>query len=286
MDWRTVEKIDAHIHILPDAVIAANQGVDDPYVLAGGIDEYVRLMDEYKIEKAVIMPFNDPFLMSMEFTISAVHRNLMDFAARFPGRFLLFADVDVRNSAEETLAELRRVMATGAFSGIKLHPSNTGLPLDCSYFDDVFSYAEENGIPVEIHSYPKDNAPEDLCSPQRLHQVLLKHPDLRVSVAHLGGFQFSDLYNENVWVNISAILPDLVTRLGLAETNRILRQFGVQRLIFGSDYPGSRCLEFGQIYPTYFDILDQMDFSDAERKAICRDNILMFLKITMESPSM
>lgn len=49
MDWRTVEKIDAHIHILPDAVIAANQGVDAPYILARGVDECVLLMDKHKV---------------------------------------------------------------------------------------------------------------------------------------------------------------------------------------------------------------------------------------------
>lgn len=49
MDWRTVEKIDAHIHILPDAVIAATQGVDAPYILARGVDECVLLMDKHKV---------------------------------------------------------------------------------------------------------------------------------------------------------------------------------------------------------------------------------------------
>lgn len=282
-DWKSTPKIDAHIHILPDAVIAANQGVDDPYILAGGIDEYVHLMDENNITHAIVMPFNDPFLMSMEFSISAVHQNLMDFQKRYPTRFLLFADIDVRNSIEDTLTELSRVMASGAFSGIKIHPANTDMPLDCSYYDAVFSYAEVNRIPVEIHSYPKENAPEDVCSSQRLHQVLVKHPSLRVSVAHLGGFQFSDLYNENVWVNISAVLPDLVARFGVEEANRILRKFHIDRLIFASDYPGSRCLDFGGIYPRYFEILDKMDFTASELEKICTQNILRFLNIVSES---
>lgn len=187
MDWRKIDKIDAHIHILPDEVIAVNQGVDDPYVLAGGVGEYVRLMNENNMTKVIIMPFNDPFLMSLEFNIVAVHQNFMDFQKRYPNRFLLFADVDVRNSIKDTLTELHRVMSFDAFSGIKIPLSNTDMPLDCPYFDAIYSYAEENTIPIEIHSYPRDNLPE------------------------------------NVWVNISAILSDLVSRMGVSEANKVLR---------------------------------------------------------------
>lgn len=279
MDWRRIEKIDAHIHILPDTVIAANQGADDPYVLAGGIDECVRVMDKHNITKAVIMPFNDPFLMSMEFNIAAVHQNLMDFQKRYPDRFLLFADVDVRNSIEETLAELHRVMPSGAFAGIKVHPDNTNMPLDCPYFDAIYSYAEENHIPIEIHSYPRDNSPENVCSPSRLHGVLSKHPSLRVSVAHLGGVQFTDLFDENVWVNISAVLPDLVSRMGVGEANKALRRFGIDRLIFATDYPQAFGAVMENIYETYFDILNQMDFTEDEAEKIACGNIGKILNI-------
>lgn len=276
--WKQVPKIDGHIHILPEAVIDANQGVEDGFVLAGGMEEYVRRMEENNITQAVVMPFNDPFLMSMEFTVSAVHRNLMEYQKRYPGRFLLFADIDVRNDIADTLALLREAMSTGAFSGVKIHPANAGLDLDCDYFDAVFAYVEENNIPVEIHSYPKEEDLADVCAPRRLEKVLEKHPALRVSVAHLGGFQFEALVGKNVWVNISAILPELVRRLGVEEANRILRRFGTDRLIFATDYPDSRSLAFDGIYPAYFEILDSMDFSEAERRAICQENILRFLK--------
>lgn len=277
MDWRTVEKIDAHIHILPDAVIAANQGVDDPYILAGGIDECVRLMDKHHITKAIIMPFNDPFLMSMEFTISAVHQNLMDFGKRYPGRFLLFADVDVRNTIEETLAQFDSVMASGAFVGMKIHPTNTGMPLDCPYFDAIYSYAEENHIPVEIHSYPRNHSAENVCSPSRLQRVLSKHPSLRVSVAHLGGVQFAELFCVPVWANLSGVLPDLVSHMGVGEANKVLRRFGSDRLIFATDYPQASGVAMEHIYETYFDSLNQMDFTDDEIENIAHRNIERFL---------
>ena len=51
-------------------------------------------MRENNIERAVIMPFNDPFLMSMAFSVDAVHRNLFEMKRCCPGRFYAFADID------------------------------------------------------------------------------------------------------------------------------------------------------------------------------------------------
>ncbi len=41
-------------------------------------------MRENNIERAVIMPFNDPFLMSMAFSVDAVHRNLFEIPEILP----------------------------------------------------------------------------------------------------------------------------------------------------------------------------------------------------------
>ena len=70
VDWRTIKKIDAHIHILPDAVHEANPDSEDAWVYAD-LHKYHTRMDGLGIEKAVIMPLNDPWLMSMEFTIDS-----------------------------------------------------------------------------------------------------------------------------------------------------------------------------------------------------------------------
>lgn len=104
--------------------------------------------------------------------------------------------------------------------------------------------------------------------------MLKKYPKVRVSIAHLGGFQFNELIGTDVYVNISAILPDLVDRYGIEETNKILRSFGVEKLVFATDYPDNRKLKPEDIYDCYFEILDHMDFSHGEIKIICRDNAI------------
>ena len=55
VDWRTIKKIDAHIHILPDDVHEANPDSEDAWVHAADLHKYCGMMDTLGIEKAIIM---------------------------------------------------------------------------------------------------------------------------------------------------------------------------------------------------------------------------------------
>lgn len=73
-------------------------------------------------------------------------------------------------------------------------------------------------------------------------------------------------------VDISFTIVDLVELYGIKITNNILRKFGVDRLIFGTDFPECD-------YQKYFDILDQMDFTQDEINEIAYKNISNILNL-------
>lgn len=275
-DWRTVSKIDAHIHLMPPDVIAANQGYGDKFADYGSVSDYYRLMEQYHIEAAFIMPFNDPYMLSMDFQAETVHRNLLAMCGS--GRLFCFADIDLRRDLSDTIRILEDALREDAFLGIKIHPSNAAYPVDGAYYRRIFDWAAETDTPVEIHSYPRAHLDDDVCSPARIRRIREDYPALRICAAHLGGFQFEALYDCDVYANLSAVLPDLVNNYGIAGTNEILRRFGTDRLIFATDYPDSRCLKPEEIYDRYFEMLGQMDFSQEEAEGICRRNVLRFLK--------
>ncbi|MCD8075921.1 MAG: hypothetical protein LUF27_13010 [Lachnospiraceae bacterium] len=55
MDWKTVKKIDAHVHLLPAETLEWIDGVwkqADPTV-------YLELMKKYHVEKALLVPINE-----------------------------------------------------------------------------------------------------------------------------------------------------------------------------------------------------------------------------------
>lgn len=277
VNWKEIPKIDAHIHLLPEDVIRANSGYGDPFVDNGSVNDYMNIMTAYNIECAFIMPFNDPCMLSMDFTVETVHSNLFQMMSHAPAKFYCFADVDIRKDISHTLGELERVLRKKEFIGIKLHPTNTCYPIDGAYYDQIFQYANENGILTEIHSYPREHLPDDVCSPSRIKRILSKYPNLRLSVAHLGGFQLEEFQGVRAYFNISAILPDLVARFGIAQANQVLRLIGVDQLVFATDYPDSRCLNADEIYEKYFEILSKMDFSEEEAAQICRQNALKMI---------
>lgn len=54
---------------------------------------------------------------------------------------------------------------------------------------------------------------------------------------------------------------------------KILRSFGVDRLLFATDYPDNRHLPPGEIYAAYFDILNRMNFTEEEAVKIAYTNM-------------
>ena len=274
VDWKKIPKIDAHIHLLPQDVIDANKGYSDRFVDFGDYDSYLNLMEKYNIEIAFIMPFNDPYMLSMNFKVDTVNNNLIDICAKSKNKLFCFADIDIRNDIKTTINELERIIKKKEVLGVKIHPSNTGYPIDGIYYDEVFKWANDNNILVEIHSYPRENLIDDVCSPLRIKNIKKKYPNLRLSIAHIGGLQYEELINLDLYVNISAILTDLVERYGIEKTNKILRKFDINKLIFASDYPDNRKIEPTEIYNKYFEILQQMDFTQDEAEKICKYNVL------------
>ena len=274
VEWRTIKKIDAHIHILPDCVHEANPDSEDVWVYAD-LHKYRTMMDGIGIEKAVIMPLNDPWLMSMEFTIDAVHKNLYEMKQRYPGKFYAFADIDTRNTPAESVNAIRKAIQEYGLDGIKIHPNNTGVDLDSEYNRPIFDFAQEHRIPVAIHSYP--NSESDRSSAYRIINILGQYPELTIIVSHMGAYQWEQLLSTRAYVDISAILPDYVRTYGIERTNEILRMFGVGRLIFATDYPDNRFLQPEEICGSYFDILSQMDFTQKEAEQIACGNIVKIL---------
>lgn len=276
VDWRTLKKVDAHIHILPDVVHEANPDSDDVWIHAD-LNKYRSMMDVLNIEKAVIMPLNDPWLMSMEFTISDVHKNLYKMKQRYPGKFYAFADIDTRNVPAVSVEAICKAIDEYSLDGIKLHPNNTGVALDSEYNQAIFTFAQEHNVPVAIHSYP-DSA-DDPGAAMRIVKVLEQYPKLTVIISHMGAYQWEQLLPTRAYMDISAILPDYVRTCGIRKTSEIMRKFGADRLIFASDYPDNRLLQPEEIYDSYFDILGQMDFTQAEAEMIAYGNIEKILSV-------
>ena len=279
MDWRSIKKIDAHVHVLPPERLRLFKAQpEDPWSHAG-IDEYLRVMDEYNVERALLMPANDGRLYCS--CADDTNRWLGDIQRQYPGRFFAFADV-LREGAyffEDTPDVLENAVRRYGLKGLKLHPSNLAIDADSLELVPVLRKAAELGVPVAVHSYPCRVGFHDNCAPDRINRVIQIFPDVTFITAHMGGMKWQDAINGCGYVDISAVLPELVRLYGIEQTNRILRRFGTDRLIFATDYPDVRFTKPDEVYETYCDILNRMDFTQQEAEQIAYGNIARILGI-------
>jgi len=272
MSWLTHRKIDAHVHVLPGeraAQFLVNEGPEAPWSQCG-VEDYLRRMDRYQIEKALLLPTNDQYMYFQD--PSETNRFLGGLVRKYPDRFFAFADVVASGAyfIEQTPCILEEAVQEYGLSGLKIHPTNLHMDADDLRLVPVLRKAAELGVPVMFHANPCRLGFHDNCAPDKINRMIQVFPDLEIITAHLGGMKWPDAVSGCTWVDMSYILPKLAALYGIEQTNRILRAFGPERLIFGTDFPDGD-------YDVYFEILDRMDFTGEEIDRIAWKNITKLL---------
>ena len=271
--WKKCKKFDAHVHVLPAeraAQFLEGEGPEAPWSQCSA-DDYLRRMDRCGIEKALLAPANDQYLYYQD--PRETNRFLGELVRAHPDRFHAFADVTASGAyfIEQTPWILEEAVQEYGLSGLKLHPTNLHMDADDLRLVPVLRKAAELEVPVMFHANPCRLGFHDNCAPDRINRMIQIFPDLNIITAHLGGMKWPDAVTGCTWADMSYILPKLTGLYGIEQTNRILRAFGPDRLLFGTDFPEGD-------YDVYFDILDQMDFTDEEIEKIAWKNTAGLLK--------
>lgn len=277
MDWRTIRKIDAHVHVIPEKRLAEQRKKPGSAWAIASPDEYIRAMDRFNVAHAILMPINQAGLYcDTADETNAWHAELL---RRYPGRFYAFADVRAEGAAffEDAPLALERAVTDYGLCGLKLHPSNLNMDIDCLQMVPVLRKAAELNIPVTVHSNPCRSGFHDNCAPDRINRMIQIFPDVTFITAHMGGMKWPDAVTGCTFVDISGNLISLVNLYGIEQTKRILHRFGAERLIFATDWPDVWFSAPESICETYCDILNRMDFTEAEAEKIAYGNIAAIL---------
>ena len=189
---------------------------------------------------------------------------------------------------EDCYGELSRVAENG-IKGIKIHPVYQGLNVDDERYARILRFAGELGLIVMIHAgwdigFPGD----DSALPERIARVL-DVCDCRVILAHMGGWrcwnESAELFagRENVYVDTAFSLGRFYPNddgyyhsdnecemLNDDEFVKMIRDFGSERVIFGTDSPWASQKECVKEFMS-------LCLSDGERKNILYDNAVRLL---------
>jgi hypothetical protein len=174
------------------------------------------------------------------------------------------------------LREIDRVAAAGA-AWLKLHPNTQRFDVADPAVTRAVRLAAENRLPVLFDAY----SPWDANQPGKFVNLATEVPESRLILAHAHGPGFPQLlvydvlarypwWRRNVWTDISVTGPLLAGGPFAEQFTWVLRKFGADRVVFGSDYPLDDPMAAVRAVAS-------LGFTDEEQAAILHDNAAVLL---------
>jgi predicted TIM-barrel fold metal-dependent hydrolase len=224
--------IDIHTHAWPDAV--AEKAV--PTLMSKGtltafydgtVAGLVADMDRCGVDVSVLQPVaTKPSQVASinDWAASMASSRIVPFGAMHP-------------DVEDASAEVARMASLG-LRGMKLHPEHQSFAPDEPRLAPIYEAAIEHDMTILFHA-GHDEFHETLRgTPESFAAVLEGFPELRLVLAHLGGYR--------VWNHVAEVLVgrdvylDTAYTLGHlpdADFVEIVHAHGAERVLFGSDGP-------------------------------------------------
>jgi predicted TIM-barrel fold metal-dependent hydrolase len=258
-----VRIVDAHCHIYPDKIAAkAVESVGRFYGLEmRGEGSVTNLLASQKqagitaslVHSVALRAGNVQSINDFIAEQARLHPSLIGFAT-------------MHQDFEDVEAEVERCVALG-LKGFKLHPDSQGVDADDPRLMRLYGIIEGR-LPLILHcgDYRWDNS-----HPRRIKEILHSFPRLVLNAAHFGGWSLYDLAveyleDENCFMDLSSAS----VYLGPRRTTELIRLYGADRILFGSDYPMWSPAEEVERFMGN-------DLSDAEREQICWHNAERFI---------
>ena len=282
--------IDAHVHTYPTSQIGLQATAGTAFSgCAGTVQELLGLMAVGGIDKAVMLnmtpvaDMREAALARGEGPYEEVARQMIERmkrrnawtcqVAREHPSLVPFISLDPSMGPDDAVAEIRRRAQEGA-CGIKLHPSGQRFsPTDRNLWP-AYAEAEALGLPVVSHGgiFPLDTESSEHSRPRAFTRVLQAFPRLTLVLAHLGeGYLEESLAMAakypNLFFDCSAAVSGTVQPPSLSddEAADVIRRLGVDRVLFGSDWPWFHPLRDRER-------IEALPFSDSEKGLILGEN--------------
>lgn len=224
--------IDIHTHAWPDPVAAkAVPALTAKGTLTafydGTIGGLLAAMDGTGVQVSVVQPVA---------TKPGQVRGINDWAAAV-GSERLVAFGAMHPDVEDPAAEIARMAAMG-LRGLKLHPEHQGFAPDEPRMATIYEAAIAHDMTIFFHAGADELHDTLRGTPASFVKVLDGFPELRVVLAHLGGFRVWNqvaevLVGRNVYLDTAYTLGHLPD----ADFVEIVHAHGAERVMFGSDGP-------------------------------------------------
>lgn len=242
--------IDFHTHTFPDSIapkaLAKLQGASHTQAFSDATVAGLQAdMAQRGIDFSVVLPVA---------TNAEKVPHMNDSSVAMSGQGPLIHFGAMHPEFEGWKAELDRIKALG-LKGIKIHPVYQGVDIDDIRYLRILERCAELGLIVVAHSGDDIGFPGVVrCDPVRSRKALEQVPDVKLVLAHMGGWKNWEIVAENLadtgcYIDtafslgqIDALQVGYYTEeerqllSGEAFTN-LVRAFGADRVLFGTDSP-------------------------------------------------
>ena len=138
-------------------------------------------------------------------------------------------------NSDDLRGDVEHLISLG-LKGVKLHPDIQNFKVDDYRCLKIYELCEEFGLPILMHTGDKRY---DNSNPNRLIPILEIYDHLVIIGAHFGGWSIWEEASHvlcdipNLYVDCSSAMPWISDE----KTVEIIRRYGAQRVLFGTDYP-------------------------------------------------
>ena len=185
--------------------------------------------------------------------------------------------------------ELSRIAALG-LKGIKLHPVYQDVDFDDMRYLRILDRAGELGLIIVTHSGLDIGYPGvERCSPQMILNAVKQVGQVKLVLAHMGGWrQWAAaeelLVGQSVWFDTSFSAGEIapledgyysqeeLPMLDKSDFLRMIRRFGTDRVLFGTDSPWSD-------QKASLDLIRALPLENAEKDAVLGGNARRLLQL-------
>jgi len=285
--------IDAHVHTFktPEIGLQALSGAGQSG-LCGTTDELLDAMDAAGIDKAVqanVTPARSMYDAAMaqipdEERSSAKGPIIEKIAGRVKRRNEWTCKLARENSRLIPLISVDPLMGGDALvdemvdkanrfdvKGLKIHPAEGRYFPDDPSFQPAFETAQRLNLPVLTHG-GNFAADQPYTRPENFRKILEDYPDLILVIAHMGSGYLDESLAlarkySNVYFDTSTVITGVEGHNPLPDDDlvELIRKIGIDRVMFGSDYPW---FHPGKDLKRFLDL----GFDDDEKRAILGDN--------------
>ncbi|MDR3402564.1 MAG: amidohydrolase family protein [Chthoniobacter sp.] len=162
------------------------------------------------------------------------------YVAQHPDKLIGFLSVDPTQPGWER--EMQAGREELGLRGIKLLPMYAGFSPDDEKLEPLWQYAARHGLPVLLHMGTTfiAQAPLAFTLPRLIEPVALRHPEVKIILAHLGHPYEGECLvtirkHENVFADVSALH---YRPWQLFHSLMLAQEYGVwPKLLFGTDFP-------------------------------------------------